>query len=384
MKTVGIFFGSRSPEHDISIITAMRVIEGLGALPHYRPVPVYISKDGQWFSGETLGEVAFFRQPDFGQAIEPYGVTSLSLGGGKLILYPKRRLLRSARPVRIEVAFPCFHGSFGEDGTIQGLFEIAGIPYVGCGVLASAIAMSKIHTRRLLREAGVPTVKTIEVSRESFEEDRGGVVAVIQRGLAYPVFVKPNVLGSSIAVARVANEQELKRALEVVFQFDTRALVEQAVPNLKELNVLVIGHRELTASMPEEPAYRASFQDFETKYLTKGGTIRQEKSTKTKSIVPAHISPEMTRTVQEISKRVFRLLDCSGIMRCEFLLDTVSGRWYLGEVNTLPGTLYAHVWAASNLPLPQLIEKLLGFAEERHHEERALVRTFPSSVLQEK
>lgn len=384
MKTVGVFFGSRSPEHDISIITAMRVVEGLNVLPHYRPIPVYIGKDGRWFSGGTLGEVAFFRQPDLGEALESHEVASLSLGGGKLILHPKRKLLRSARHFPIEVAFPCFHGSLGEDGTIQGLFEIAGIPYVGCGVLASAIAMSKIHTRRLVREADIPTVKTTEVSRESFEEDRGGAVAAIRRGLPYPVFVKPNVLGSSIAVARVASDQELERALEVVFQFDTVALVEQAVPNLKEINVLVIGHRELTVSMPEEPAYRASFQDFETKYLTKGGTIRQEKSAKTKSVIPAQISPEMTRTVQEISKRVFRLLDCSGIMRCEFLLDTVSGQWYLGEVNTLPGTLYAHVWEASGIPLGELIEKLIGYAEERHREEQALVRTFTSSVLQQK
>lgn len=383
MRTIGIFFGSRSPEHDISIITAMRVIEGLGALPHYRPIPVYIGKDGRWFSGKTIGEVAFFRQPDLGQALEPYGVTSLSLGGEKLILHPKRRLLRSSRPVRIEVAFPCFHGSLGEDGTIQGLFEIAGIPYVGCGVLASALGMSKIHSRRLLREVGISTPPTIEVLKDSFERDKGGVVGAVSQRFPYPLFVKPNALGSSIAVAKVGNSDELAWAFEVVFQFDTIALVEPAVPDAREINVAVIGHRELVVSKAEEPKFRAAFQTFETKYITKGGTISQTKG-KAVGGIPADLPAALAGELKAAAEKSFRLLGCSGISRFDFLVNGKTNRWYLGEVNTLPGTLHAHLWAASGIPLHQLIEKLLGFAEERHREEQALVRAFASSVLQQK
>ncbi|MBI3421089.1 MAG: D-alanine--D-alanine ligase [Candidatus Sungbacteria bacterium] len=382
-KTIGIFFGSRSPEHDISIITAMRVIEGFAKLSSYRAVPVYIGKNGDWFCGDALGDIGFFRDAGYEKKLAAYRIASFSFADRKLILYPRARgWFGSVGPIFLDVAFPCIHGSFGEDGTLQGLFEMAGVPYIGCGVLASALAMSKTHARRLLRDAGITSVPTCEISRDSFSKNRARAIAEVSRALAFPLFVKPNALGSSIGVSRVSSEQELEWALEVAFQFDTLALAEREVKKPKEVNVLVVGHKDLAISLPEEPAYHAAFQDFETKYLTKGGTIRQEKSAKTKSIIPAELSRQRTQEVREVALRVFRLLDCSGIMRCEFLLDTVSEELFLGEVNTLPGTLYAHVWEASGIPFPQLLEKLVGFAEERSAEEAALVRTFSSSVLQ--
>ena len=386
MKTIGVFFGSRSPEHDISILTATtRALAGLGALAGYAAVPVYISKKGDWFAGDALRAADFFRHPGYEVNLSHYAVESIRFENGKLVLQPRRKIFSaSGKQMILDIAFPCIHGKFGEDGAIQGLFEMAGIPYVGCGITASAIAMDKIKARRLLAAAGIPGVKTIEVRQEEFMRDRRRICEEIRDALGYPVFIKPNSLGSSIAVARANNEQELGWALEVIFQFDALALAEQAVENIKEVNVGVIGHRELTVSETEEPRWSGSFQDFDEKYVIKGGTIAQDAVSKgkSKSKIPADISPEMRDVLRSAARTAFRALGCSGITRFDFMINTRTQEWYLTEANTLPGSLQAHVWEASGILLPQLLEKLIGFAEDRFAEEKLLTRTFSSSVLQ--
>ncbi len=381
MKTIGIFFGSRSPEHDISILTAARVLAGLRALPQYRAVPVYINRRGEWFYGEALSRIDFFREPQFESRLRPFAVPALSLGGGVLELHRARRtLFGKPATIRIDLALPCFHGS-GEDGTVQGFFETAGIPYVGCGVLASALTLSKVHTRKIFRDAGIATVSTIEIAKDSFAADREKAMDQAATQFAFPLFVKPNALGSSIAVSRVADKKELEWALEVAFQFDTLALVEPAITNVKEVNVAVIGHKNLIVSETEEPLFQSAFQTFEEKYLIKGGTLTQAKG-KTKSKIPADIPGELANELKQAALRAFRVLDASGISRFDFFINTVTREWYLGEVNTLPGSLQAHLWEASGIPFSQLLEKLIGFAEERAAEEQGLLRTFTSGVLQ--
>ncbi len=381
MKQVGVFFGSRSPEHDISILTAMRVIAGFRALPLYRTIPVYIDRKGEWFAGEDLSNIEFFRQPRLEERLAPYAVSSISFADHALTLLSRRKFFRRGRPIKIELAFPCIHGSLGEDGTIQGLFEMAGVPYVGCGVRASAIAMSKIHTRRLLGAVGIPGVPTVVISREEFGQKRRESMGRATKELSFPVFVKPNALGSSIAVSAAANEKELEWALEVAFQFDTTALVEKAIRNLKEVNVAVIGHHDLIVSETEEPQFKSGFQTFEEKYLIKGGTLRQEKG-KAKSKIPAELPADVAAALKDAAETAFRRLGASGISRFDFLVDTKSWEWYLGEVNTLPGSLQAHLWEASGVPLPRLLDKLVSYAEERFEEDKSLTRIFSSSVLQ--
>ncbi|TSD02789.1 MAG: D-alanine--D-alanine ligase [Parcubacteria group bacterium Greene0714_36] len=385
MKTVGVFFGSRSPEHDISILTALRVMGAFSSLAGYAPVPVYIDRKGAWFSDALLRDAAFFQNPQYEKELGRFALDAIRFEDGKLVLARRRgTFFSSAKPVIIDIAFPCFHGSYGEDGTIQGLFEMAGVPYVGCGVGSSAIAMNKIQTRRLLAAAGIPGVKTIEVPRDDFFKDHASAVERTAAAFGYPAFVKPNSLGSSIGVARVASAQELVWALEVALQFDTLALVEQAVANVQEVNVAVIGHRELTISLTEEPQFRSAFQTFEEKYLLKGGTIAQsangESKGKTKSVIPADIPEELRTALTTGAATAFRAIGCSGISRLDFLIDRASGAWYLAEINPLPGTLQAHLWQASGV----LVQKLLGFAQERHQEERALMRVFASSILAKK
>lgn len=385
MKSIGIFFGSRSPEHDISILTAMRALEGFAFLREYEPVPVYINKKGDWFTGSALGNFSFFQNQDYGEDLHRYAIQSMRFENGKIVFLPRRKnLFTSGKPVVIDLAFPCIHGKFGEDGTIQGLFEMAGIPYVGCGVATSAIAVDKIKTRRLLGAAGIPGVKTIEVSREEFSRAKPRIREQVKNSFGYPAFIKPNSLGSSIAVSRVTNDKELEWALEVAFQFDTTTLVEQAVENPKEVNVGVIGHHDLIISEPEEPRWSGAFQSFDEKYVIKGGTITQSGKGKSKSLIPADISPDMRKTLRSAAEKAFRALGASGITRFDFMINTRTSEWYLTEANTLPGTLQSHVWHSCGILLPELIKKLIGYAEERYEEERGLMRTFQSSVLAKK
>ncbi len=385
MKSVGIFFGSRSPEHDISIITAMRVVEGFAKLSQYRAVPVYIDKKGRWHFGEALGNLGFFRNPHYELLLEDYSLSALHWENGKLLLAGKKHgLFSSASSEIIDIAFPCFHGSFGEDGTIQGLFEMADVPYVGCGVRASALAMSKIHARRLLDSIGIPGVSTIEVFKKQFQENRASVFGAVKKTLQFPVFIKPNALGSSIAISRASNEKELEWGIELALEFDQRVLVEQGIRDPKEVNVAVAGHRELIVSETEAPQFKSAFQTFEEKYVTKGGTISQAHAGKgeRKSRIPADIPKELGDQLKQTARKAFRGIDASGIARFDFMIDQETGDWYLGEINTLPGTLQAHLWEASGVPFPELIKKLIASAEERYEEEKSSVRVFSSSVLQ--
>ena len=381
MKQIGVFFGSRSPEHDISIITAMRVIGGFKSLPEYAVVPVYIGRTGQWRFGDALGDIAFYRNPQYEKPLPRYRADTFSFTDSRLILRRNRTSIFSGpAEVALDLAFPCFHGSFGEEGTVQGFFEMAGIPYVGCGVLPSALAMSKIHARRVLDRVGIPSVPTAVLSREVFGQDRKAAIAEALKKIQFPIFVKPNTLGSSIGVARASNEKELEWALEVAFQFDTTALVEQAVQNLKEVNVAVIGHRTLLVSETEEPQFKSAYQTFEEKYVIKGGTLTQGKG-KTKSKIPADLPSDIAKAVKGAAETAYRALGASGISRFDFFVDAKTWQWYLGEINPLPGSLQAHLWEASGIPLPQLLEKLVGAAQERFAEEQALTRVFDSSVL---
>lgn len=362
----------------------MRVMEGFAKLSEFRAVPVYIGKKGNWYFGEALGRISFFRNPQYELLLGDYVLDSLYWENAKLILRGKKHgLFSSARSETIDIAFPCLHGSFGEDGTIQGIFEMASIPYVGCSVRASAIAMSKIHTRRLLDSIGIPGVSTIEVLKKQFQENKIHILETVEKEFQFPVFIKPNALGSSIAISRGRNRKELEWGLELALQFDHRALVEQGIQDPKEVNVAVLGHRELIVSETEEPQFKNAFQTFEDKYVTKGGTITQSENRKGagKSKIPADIPKEMENTLKQTARKAFRALDASGIARFDFMIDA-QGEWYLGEINTLPGTFQAHLWEASGVPFPELIKKLIASAEERHEEEKSYTRVFSSSVLQ--
>jgi D-alanine-D-alanine ligase len=284
-----------------------------------------------------------------------------------------------AKEFSIDCAFPAFHGANGEDGTMQGLFEMANIPYVGCGVSASAIAMNKILTRKLLRQAGIMTPRFVECLFEDWKHDQKALLQKIE-ALQYPVFVKPACLGSSIGIAKAKRRKELLQGIEVAFHYGEQVIVEESVKNMSDITCAVLGTVEnCRVSFVQETLYSGDFFDYDAKYLENGGA--QTGEAKENIVIPARISERRTQEIQKLSKEVFELLGCSGIARVDFLYDRKQDTLYVNEINTLPGTLYHHLWKASGFEMKDVLETLLQTAQEKHRERNNRTTAFSSSIL---
>ncbi len=375
--TIGVFFGSRSPEHDISIITAQMIIAGLQGMD-YPVAPVYLSKRGEWLLGEGLGELKTFTQPGREINREDYENYNLDLKESRGRLVFKKKGF-TAQTFAVDLAFPAFHGSYGEDGTIQGMFEIFGLPYVGCGVASSAITMDKILTKQFYQEASIPTVDFCHFTKTDWEQDGEGVINNIEKKIRYPVIVKPASLGSSIGIAKVKERRELKFAIEVALHYGERFLAEVSVENLMDLTVAVLGNDKPQASLVQESVFGDEVFSYEDKYLNDGGA--QLGKAQGNVIIPARLPDKILTEVQGSALRIFKLFGCSGIARVDFLYDKKAKKYYANEVNTLPGTLYHHLWKASGIELPELLEKLIDLAIERHRAKRKVTLIFESDVL---
>lgn len=372
--TIGVFFGGKNPEHDISIITGNLILSGLkkaGIAAH----AVYISKDGGWHLGEELHDIANFKkQTDFSSLAKWH--LDLESTHGKMIFKQKGIF---GKTITIDVAFPAFHGQNGEDGTIQGLFEMLDIPYVGCGVAASAIAMDKVLTKQLYEQAGFPTTKFIYFYKSDWEAKKEDYIMKINTGLAWPLFVKPSRLGSSIGIAKVRNGKELAFALDVAFHYDEKVLIEEGVPNVADLTCAVIGNDVPRASLVQESVFTEDFFSYEDKYISGGGA--QLGNAKQSLIIPAELDDATTAAVQNLAKEVFVKFECSGIARVDFLYDKESKKLYVNEINPLPGTLYHHLWEKSGVPLTELLKKLIAMAIEKNKKKKGFTSTFASSIL---
>jgi len=380
MKNIGVFFGSGSPEHDISIITAQLIIAGLKGL-NYKVTPVYITKQGQWMIGEGLGNLKVFSDPN--KKVEDhknFGAFYLDMekSVGKMV-FKKKGL--TGKTITIDLAFPALHGSFGEDGTIQGLFEMYGVPYVGCGVVASAISMDKALTKQIYEQQNIPTTKFLYFYKKGWEVDKGSVINKINQELNWSLFIKPVHLGSSIAIAKVKDKdlKDLEHRLEVAFHFDNKVIVEEAVENLMDVTCCVIGNDKPKASLLQESLFTADVLDFENKYLKGGGV--QTGEAKESLVIPARLDEQTTKEIQDMAIKVYKVLECSGIARVDFLYDKKIKKFYTNEVNPLPGTIYHHLWEASGIKLDQLLQELIQYAEERFEEKKEINYTFSSSVL---
>ena len=380
MKTIGVFFGSRSTEHDISIITAQLIISGLKGL-EYPVVPVYISKKGEWMIDESLGKLSEFTDPaqdvSKNDSYKQYYL-DLEASLGKMV-FRKKGL--TGKTLSIDLAFPAIHGSYGEDGTIQGFFEMMDVPYVGCGVAASAIAMDKVFTKQICETRGIPTAQYVTVLKKEWEEGRETILSTIKKTLPYPLFVKPVHLGSSIGITKVKEKKgnELEQALDVGFYYDDKVLVEEGVENIMDVTCCVIGNNDLQASVLQESVFNADLFDFNEKYLKDGGG--QLGKSKSGIVIPARLSKDMTEKIQKMAKEVFIALGCTGIARVDFLLNTKTNKLFIAEVNPLPGTLYHHLWKASGIALDELLQRLIQYAEERHSGKHVISLSFESSVL---
>jgi D-alanine-D-alanine ligase len=349
---VGVIYGGRSGEHEVSVVSAASIFKHLDR-SRFQPVPIRIDKDGRWVLGAkeptaiSAGEVQENGPGSTLQVIEP----TAAIAGG------------------IDVVFPVLHGPYGEDGTVQGLLELANVPYVGAGVLGSALGMDKAVSKTVFAAHGLPIVPYLTVTAREWETAPGQVASRVASSLRYPVFVKPANLGSSVGISRATSEGELSAAMKTALDYDRKIVIEASVPNAREIECAVLGNDEPEASLPGEivVTHRDGFYSYEAKYLDPNGATPK---------IPADLTPEMIERVRRLSVDAFRALDLAGMARVDFFLDGRDGALYLNEVNTIPGftaiSMYPKMWEATGLSYPELLSRLISLAIERHEQKQRL------------
>ena len=375
MKTIAVIFGGRSVEHDVSIITAHTpIIETLIASGQFEVWPVYIAKDGSWYSDKQMNDLAFFRQPDFENRLARGKKVQLSFDKGLSLVWPG--LL--SKSVRIDVVFPAMHGTFGEDGSLMGLLRMAGVPFVGCDMAASAVAMDKVLTKQILAQEGIPMPPSMWFAHREWLDNSTLVLERISK-LKFPMFVKPAHLGSSIGITKVKTKSELRNALEVALHYDDKILVEEGVENLIEVTLPIMGNDVPRVALVERPLNKTELFDFDSKYMSggkKGGGANSAYS-----VIPADIGEKLTAQIIELGKKVYGILGCSGIARVDFLIDGTAKKVYVIEVNTMPGSLYHHNWKKAGVSNMELVLGLVKMAEERFKAQENTNYTFRSDIL---
>jgi D-alanine-D-alanine ligase len=385
---VGILFGGRSGEHEVSLLSAASVLQAIDK-DKYEVVPIGITKDGHWLTAadaENLLQGKLMIEPRHLRAGDPDTTQAAAvLAQGEAVVVPPEPIHResglvpfqtdaalmrraSDRAINVDVIFPVLHGTFGEDGTIQGLLELADIAYVGSGVLGSAAGMDKDIMKSLFIAAGIPLVKHVTILRSDWEKEPKKVQKLVESKLRYPVFVKPANLGSSVGISKAHDHKELGPAIEEAAKFDRKIVIEQGVggknAKAREIECSVLGNDDPIASIPGEIVPVKEFYDYSAKYLDEGSEL----------IIPAKLTKTETKKVQELAVRAFKAVDCSGLARVDFLMEPGTRKIYLNEVNTMPGftaiSMYPKLWAASGLKYADLIDRLIQLGLERHADKK--------------
>ena len=386
---VGILFGGRSGEHEVSLLSAASVVNAIDK-NKYEVVPIGITKDGRWLTATAAEELLQGKAPEESKHLragDPDATPGAAvLASGEAVVVPPepvRHGTRSLEPfqsdaatlrrasdraINVDVIFPVLHGTFGEDGTIQGLLELADIPYVGAGVLGSAAGMDKDIMKSLFRAAGLPIVKHVTILRSEWDADPKKAERIVDRALKYPVFVKPANLGSSVGISKAHHKKELGPAIYEAAKFDRKIVIEQGVGGAKhkarEIECSVLGNDRPKASVPGEIVPVKEFYDYAAKYLDEGSEL----------IIPAKLTKSETKKVQDLAISAFRAVDCSGLARVDFLMDPKTRKLYLNEINTMPGftaiSMYPKLWAASGLAYSDLIDRLIQLGVERHQDKK--------------
>jgi D-alanine-D-alanine ligase len=361
---VGVIFGGRSAEHEVSIVSAASVINALDR-SKYEVLPIGITPEGRWLSTAKALELLRDRAnldhlPEHILVPDPRKQGLIELKDSSAQLSPQQ----------IDVAFPVLHGTFGEDGTIQGLFELADIPYVGSGVLGSAVGMDKVVQKQLLRAAKIPVTPEVWFMIAEYRDHSRKILALIERRLPYPCFVKPANLGSSVGISKAHNRPELSEAIELAAEYDLKILVEKGIEQAREIECSVLGNEQPIASVPGEIIPSNEFYDYDAKYV-------DGKST---PVIPAHLPKPVLRKIQFYATESFRVLNCSGMARVDFLVRKKTNAIYLNELNTIPGftsiSMYPKLWQASGVSYPDLLDRLVQLAIERHGSRKHLKTTF--------
>ncbi len=376
-----VLFGGRSTEHEISIISATQVLNALNK-ERYNVIPIYITKNGEWIKGDA----SFFEAETFKnleKAIEKKKFEFIAPSPEIDYLVEKpggRGFLKSFVKEKIDIVLPIFHGRFGEDGSVQGLLEFAGLAYIGCNVQASAIGMDKMVSKRIASAIGVPVLPGNWIGKVDWGETRSKSLESAMKGLKFPIFVKPVHLGSSIGVTRASNKKELESALEVGFYYDTKVLVEQGLVDAMEVNISLLGNNPYEFSATEKPVASSEVLSFEDKYISKDDRPSKGMAT-LKRIIPAPIKKTTEEKIKEYANNFFAEIGGEGIVRMDFLLSKDEKRIYLNEINTMPGSLAFYLWEKAGVSFSKLLDKLIDLGLKRKEEEKKLNYTFKSNVL---
>lgn len=381
MKTnIGVFFGGRSTEHEISVISASQAMHAIDR-EKYDVTPIYITKQGKFFTGDALFEISNYRDTKtlLSKCTEVYmrpvyGDYNLYRAQASGFFGPKGPV------TTLDVVIPVLHGSNVEDGIFEGVLETIGIPYAGCNTLASANGMDKITMKMILRESGIPVIDYIWFTDKQWFAKRDSLIAQIEEKIGYPVIVKPANLGSSVGIGRAADRQQLIEKIDDAQKYTSRIIVEHMVDNLKEINCSVLGDcDEYQASVLEEPIKSAEILSYEDKYM--GGTKGAKGMQASQKRIPAELPADMTERIQYLAGETFRVLGCHGVSRIDFIIDDDSQEIYVNEINTIPGSLSFYLWEATGLSFDKLMDKLVHLALKRKREQALKTISYDQNIF---
>ena len=377
MKKVGVIFGGKTVEHEVSVITGMQIIENIDKTK-YEVIPIYIDKNGKWLTGSSLMKFENYKNNNLSDTKE----IILSAEHEDYNIYRKPQdvgFLGKKTLGKLDVVFPAIHGMNGEDGTIQGIFELMNIPYIGGGVLSSSVGMDKVLMKDVYKANDLPIVDYCWFYRNKWNIDRGSVLDNIEKQIEYPYFIKPANLGSSIGISKAIDRESLVEAIEIAVKYDRKIIVEKAVENPREINCAVLGYEDkLITSLCEEPLGWKEILSFEDKYLSSG--IKNAKVDEERRIIPANIDDDIRERIEELSKAAFKTIDCRGVARIDFLLNR-DGNIFINEINTLPGSMSFYLWEKKGYSFTKLIDELIDIAIKIHHEKQKNVYTYDANLF---
>jgi D-alanine-D-alanine ligase len=377
MKKVGVLFGGRSVEHEVSVITAMQIIENIDR-SKYDPVAIYINKEGKWLTGQSLLSFESFKNNDFKDAKRI--MISPNHNDGNLYSHPDDVGLFGKKIVdTIDIFFPAFHGTNGEDGAAQGVLEFVNKPYVGAGLLASSVGMDKIVMKDVYKANGIPVVDYIWFYRSQWEADKEASIAEVESRLGYPVFVKPSNLGSSIGISKAKNREMLQVALEIAASYDRKIIVEKAVQEPREINCAVMGYNhQVEVSECEEPLGWSEILSFDDKYVRKDS--KTSDSANKNRAIPANIDESIRIEIEELAKKAFTVIDGRGNARIDFLIDK-NGKVLVNEINTLPGSIAFYLWEGKGYDFKALVNKMIEISLITHKEKNSNMYVYESNLF---
>lgn len=377
---VGVFFGGKSVEHEVSVISGLQAYNAFDK-DKYEPIAIYITKDNELYTGEAISDISNYK--NIPELLKKSTRVFFMCEQGKveLIQYPAKKF-GSSVVAQIDVAFPVVHGANVEDGCLQGFLRHYNIPFAGCDVMASAVTMDKYVMKTVLKDNDIPVLDCVTLNVREYQADEAAALHKVEDRIAYPIIVKPVNLGSSVGIKVAKDQDQLREALEYAFTFGAKVLVERAITSLREINCAVLGdYEEAEASECEEPISSDEILSYEDKYVA-GGKGGSEGMRTAKRELPANLTPERREEIRQLAVKTFQVLNCSGVSRIDFMIDKDMDKVYVNEINPIPGSLAFYLWEALGKPYAELLDDMVKLALKREREEKNMMTSFDSNILQ--